>query len=47
MTKDIGWEEIIHHTVELGGTLKVFLPNPFNSLDEETKFKKEWLVLIH
>lgn len=42
-----GLEGMIHHTLELGEIVKVFLSNPFSLLDEETKLKKNWLVLSH
>lgn len=35
-----GLEGMIHHTLELGGILKIFLSNTFNLLDEFTEFKK-------
>ena len=36
-----GLEGMIHHTLELGGILKIFLSNTFNLLDEFTKFKEK------
>ena len=35
-----GLEGMIHHTLELGGILKIFLSNTFSILDEFTEFKK-------
>ena len=36
-----GLEGMIHHNLELGGILKIFLSNTFNLLDEFTEFKEK------